>query len=118
MDRRSIRSSQIKSKDILHKNSRGLTPAILQCSPGWPTSHLSSSLCNGYHLLLASSLDAQHPPTSTHSYESTPLPSQRGTKSLSRTFSFTVPCWWNDLAAFIWNAECLTIFKRQLKTSS
>ncbi|KAI2644311.1 Torsin-like protein [Labeo rohita] len=24
-------------------------------------------------------------------------PPQRGTKSLSRTFSFTVPGWWNDL---------------------
>ncbi len=25
------------------------------------------------------------------------VPSQRGTKSLSRTFSFTVPGWWNEL---------------------
>ncbi len=25
------------------------------------------------------------------------VPSQRGTKSLSRTFSFTVPDWWNEL---------------------
>ncbi len=25
------------------------------------------------------------------------VPSQRGSKSLSRTFSFTVPGWWNDL---------------------
>ncbi len=25
------------------------------------------------------------------------VPSQRGTKSLSRTFSWTVPSWWNDL---------------------
>ncbi len=25
------------------------------------------------------------------------VPSQRGTKSLSLTFSFTVPIWWNDL---------------------
>ncbi|XP_051739780.1 calcium and integrin-binding family member 2 isoform X1 [Ctenopharyngodon idella] len=44
------------------------------------------------------------------------VPSQRGTKSLFRTFSFTVPCWWNDLPAFIQNAESLAIFKRQLKT--
>ncbi len=25
------------------------------------------------------------------------VPLQRGTQSLSRTFSFTIPCWWNDL---------------------
>lgn len=44
------------------------------------------------------------------------VPSQRATKSLSRTFSFTVPCWWNDLPTLIRNAESLTAFKRQLKT--
>ncbi len=44
------------------------------------------------------------------------VPSQRGTKSLSRTFSFTVPGWWNELPTPIRNAESLTIFKRQLKT--
>ncbi len=44
------------------------------------------------------------------------VPSQRDTKSLSRTFSFTVPGWWNDLPTPIQNAESLTIFKRQLKT--
>ncbi len=30
------------------------------------------------------------------------VPSQRGSKSLSRTFSFTVPGWWNDLPTPIW----------------
>ncbi len=30
------------------------------------------------------------------------MPSQRGTKSLSRTFSFTVPGWWNDLPPLSW----------------
>ncbi len=44
------------------------------------------------------------------------VPSQRGTKSLSRTFSFTVPGWWNELSNAIRNAESLTIFKRHLKT--
>ncbi len=44
------------------------------------------------------------------------VPSQRGTKSLSRTFSFTVPGWWNELPTLIQNAESLTIFKRHLKT--
>ncbi len=44
------------------------------------------------------------------------VPSQRGTKSLSRTFSFTVPGWWNELPILIQNAESLTIFKRHLKT--
>ncbi len=43
------------------------------------------------------------------------VPSQRGTKSLSRTFSFTVPGWWNELP--IRNAESLTIFKQHLKTN-
>ncbi len=44
------------------------------------------------------------------------VPSQRCTKSLSRTFSFTVPGWWNELPTPIRNAESLTIFKRHLKT--
>ncbi len=44
------------------------------------------------------------------------VPSQRGTKSLSRTFSFTVPGWWNELPTPTRNAESLTIFKRHLKT--
>ncbi|XP_077058569.1 uncharacterized protein LOC143711118 isoform X2 [Siphateles boraxobius] len=44
------------------------------------------------------------------------VPSQRGTKSLSRTFSFTVPCWWNDLPTLVRNGESLTAFKSQLKT--
>ncbi len=30
------------------------------------------------------------------------VPSQRGSKSLSRTFSFTIPGWWNDLPTPIW----------------
>ncbi len=44
------------------------------------------------------------------------VPSQRGSKSLSRTFSFTVPDWWNDLPTPIRNARSLLIFKQQLKT--
>ncbi len=44
------------------------------------------------------------------------VPSQRGSKSLSRTFSFTVPGWWNDLTTPIWTAESLSTFKQQLKT--
>ncbi len=46
------------------------------------------------------------------------VPSQRGTKSRSRTFSFTVPDWWNELPTPIRNAESLTIFKRHLNISS
>ncbi len=34
----------------------------------------------------------------------------------NRTFSFTVPGWWNDLPTPIRNAESLTMFKRHLKT--
>ncbi len=43
------------------------------------------------------------------------VPSQRGTKSLSQTFSLTVPIWWmtsNSIRA----AESLSIFKKRLKT--
>ncbi len=43
------------------------------------------------------------------------VPSQRDTKSLSRTFSFTVPGWWNDLPTPIRTAGSLSIFKQQLK---
>ncbi len=38
------------------------------------------------------------------------------TKSLTRTFSFTIPGWWNDLPTPIRNAGSLSIFKQQLKT--
>ncbi len=70
------------------------------------------------------------PPTSTHYYESTSPPEvwdlqtsvaswynhTKRSKSLSRTFSFTVPGWWNDLPTLIRNAGSLSIFKQQLKT--
>ncbi len=69
---------------------------------------------------------AQHPPTSTHYYEFTSPPgvwdllvsdaSWRGSKSLSRTFSFTIPGWWNDLPTPIRNTGSLSVFKQQLKT--
>ncbi len=42
--------------------------------------------------------------------------SQRGSKSLSRTFSFTVPGRWNDLPPLIRNTGSLSIFKQHLKT--
>ncbi len=44
------------------------------------------------------------------------VPSQRGSKSLSRTFSFTIPGWWNNLPTPIRNAGFLSTFKQQLKT--
>ncbi len=44
------------------------------------------------------------------------VPSQRGSKSLSRTFSFTISGWWNDLPTPIRNAGSLSNFKQQLKT--
>ncbi len=44
------------------------------------------------------------------------VPSQRGSKSLSRTFSFTIPGWWNNLPTPIRNTGSLSIFKQQLKT--
>ncbi len=45
------------------------------------------------------------------------VPSQRGSKLLSRTFSFTTPGWWNDLPTPIRNAGSLSTFKQQLKTN-
>ncbi len=44
------------------------------------------------------------------------VPSQRGTKSLSLTFSLTVPIWWNDLPNSIQAAESISLFKKLLKT--
>ncbi|XP_053539820.1 uncharacterized protein LOC128634038 isoform X1 [Ictalurus punctatus] len=44
------------------------------------------------------------------------VPTQRGARSLSRTFTLTVPQWWNALPISIRTAESLTIFKKQLKT--
>ncbi len=44
------------------------------------------------------------------------VPSQRGTKSLSQTFTLTVPIWWNDLPNSIPAAESLDSFKKRLKT--
>ncbi len=44
------------------------------------------------------------------------VPSQRGSKSLSRTFSFTVPGWWNDFPTPIRTAGSLSIFKWHPKT--
>lgn len=44
------------------------------------------------------------------------VPSQRGSKSLSQTFLWTVPSWWNDLPISIRSAESLAIFKKCLKT--
>ncbi len=44
------------------------------------------------------------------------VPSQRGSKSLSRTFSFTAPGRWNDLPTPIRNTGSLSIFKLQRKT--
>ncbi len=43
-------------------------------------------------------------------------PLERGSKSLSRTFYFTVPGRWNDLPTPIRNTGSLSIFKQQLKT--
>ncbi len=68
--------------------------------------------------------------TSTHHYESTSPPEvwdllvsdalwyhhRVAQKSLSRTFSFTIPGWWNNLPTPIRNAGSLSIFKQQLKT--
>ncbi len=109
-------------------------------SPKEPMLHLSSSHCTGYQWQLASSsrhwcLHTEPTTGSAPSYFHSLLriyipsrslrsaserrlvvPSQRGSKSLSRTFSFTIPGWWNNLPTPIRNAGFLSIFKQQLKT--
>ncbi|XP_051561236.1 uncharacterized protein LOC127445296 [Myxocyprinus asiaticus] len=40
------------------------------------------------------------------------VPTQRGTKTLSRTFRFIVPCWWNNLPNSIREADSLSVFKK------
>ncbi len=108
-------------------------------SPKEPMLHLSLSPCTGYRLQFASSsiqllayriaigsapayfhslLRNYIPSRSLRSNSEWRLvvPSQRGSKSLSRTFSFTIPGWWNDLPTPIRNAGSLSTFKQQLKT--
>ncbi len=77
-------------------------------SPNEPMLHLSLSPCTGYRSQLASSSrhwclhierpQAQHPPTSTHYYESTSPPEVWDPP-------FAVPGWWNDLPTSIQNAD-------------
>ncbi len=109
-------------------------------SPKEPMLHLSLSPYTGYQLQLASSLfktlmlayrtttgsapsyfysrlRIYIPSRSLRSASERRLvvPSQRGSKPLSRTFSFTVPGRWNAFPIHIWNAGSLSIFKQQLK---
>ncbi len=104
----------------------------LQRTQKGPKSHLSLSPCTGWLQLASSSRTATgSAPSYFHSLMTIYIPSrslrsaserrlvvpsQRSTKSLSRTFSFIVPGWWNELSTPIRNAESLTIFKRRLKT--
>ncbi len=105
-------------------------------SPKEPTLHLSLSPCTGYQLQLKTLMLAYitttcSAPTYFHSLlriyipsrslrsaseRRLVVPSQRGSKSLSITFLFTIPGWWNDLPTPIRNAGSLSIFKQQLKT--
>ncbi len=95
-----------------------------------PMLHLSLSPCTGYQLqlktlMLAYRTTTGSEPTYFHSLlrihipfrslrsaseRHLVVPSQRGSKSLSRTFSFTAPGWWNDLPTPIRNAGSLSIF--------
>ncbi|XP_057211858.1 uncharacterized protein LOC130567637 [Triplophysa rosa] len=40
------------------------------------------------------------------------VPSQRGTKSLAKTFTYSVPLWWNELPASIQTAASFTSFSK------
>ncbi len=46
------------------------------------------------------------------------VPSQRGTKSLSQTFTLTVPSWWNDLPNSIQAAESFSHLQESGKNTS
>ncbi len=110
-------------------------------SPKEPMLHLSLSPCTGYlpvaariqfkTLMLAYRTTTGSAPAYFHSLMTIYIPSrslrsaserrlvvpsQRGSKSLSRTFSFTIPGWCNDLPTPIRNAGSLPTFKQQLKT--
>ncbi|XP_053497706.1 uncharacterized protein LOC128618216 [Ictalurus furcatus] len=65
---------------------------------------------------LNSLLKAYVPSRNLRSISDLLVPTQRGSRSLSRTFTLTVPHWWNELPTSIRTAESLTIFKKQLKT--
>ncbi len=71
-------------------------------------------------LYLNSLLQTYMPSRSLHSASERHIivPSQRGTKSLSQTFSLTVPIWWNDLPNSIRAAESLPIFKKRLQKNT
>ncbi len=94
---------------------------LLLCTTQERTSHLCSSICTGYQLaarikfkalmfaykttsgsapLYLNSVLQTYVPSSLRSASEwrISVPSQRGTKSLSQTFSLTVPTWWNDPA--------------------
>ncbi len=80
-----------------------------------------------------STFPPEAPPTSTHYYESTcppeapptsthstitEVPSQRGSKSLSRTFSFTIPGCWNDLPPPPPHPDCWILVNLQATTEN
>ncbi len=71
------------------------------------------------HLYLNSLLQTYMPSRSLHSASERQItvPSQRGTKSLSQTFSLTVPIWWNDLPNSIRVAESLHLQETAKNTS-
>ncbi len=101
-------------------------------SPKEPMLHISLSPCTGYQtLMLAYRTTTSSAPAYFHSLlriyipsrslrsaseRRLVVPSQRGSKSLSRTFSHNIPGWWIDLPTPIRNAGSLSTFKQQLKT--
>ncbi len=94
------------------------------------TSHYCSSFCTGINVCLQnhhwlcthylnSLLQTYVPSRNLHSASERRIivPSQRGTKLLSQTFSLTVPSWCNDLPNSIRAAESLAIFKKEAKNT-
>ncbi len=102
-----------------------------------PMLHLSLSPCTGYRLQLASSSkhwclhiehpQAQHPPTSTHWWQSTSLPEvwdplvsdaswYHHREAQNHFPEYSRSPGWNDLHTSIRNAGSLSTFKQQLKT--
>ncbi len=101
-----------------------------------PMLHLSLSPCTGSWLQLASSSkhwclhieqpQAQHPPTSTHWWQSTSLPEvwdplvsdaswYHHREAQNHFPEYSRSPWWNDLHTPIRNAGSLSTFKQQLK---
>ncbi len=89
------------------------TPCPLDPIPSHLLQAISPSLLPALTHIINTYLSNRHIPQCV-----TPWCHHRGTKSLSRTFSFIVPDWWNELLTAIRNTGSLTIFISTPENSS